>query len=91
MPATSSKRDAEVFLGIHLAAAAAEGHRRAGPAELLRQHEEDHDDDQRHRDIGHPDGLQRAGAFGIVELEAGIFSFRLVEHLAADRRLSRSY
>ena len=34
------ERDAEVFLGIHLAAAAAEGHRRAGAAQAA-HHEED--------------------------------------------------
>ncbi len=34
------ERDAEIFLGVHLAAAAAEGHRRAGPAQPAHHEEE---------------------------------------------------
>ena len=36
------ERDADVFLGVHLAAAAAEGHRRAGPAQAAHHVEEEH-------------------------------------------------
>ena len=36
------ERDADVFLGVHLAAAAAEGHRRAGAAQPPHHQEEDH-------------------------------------------------
>ena len=36
------ERDAQVFLGVHLAAAAAEGHRRAGPAQAAHHVEEEH-------------------------------------------------
>ena len=42
------ERDLDVFLGEELAAAAAEGHRRAGPA-----HPPDHEDEQHHQQAGH--------------------------------------
>ena len=59
------ERDVDVFLGEELAAAAAEGHRRAGPAHPPHHEDEQHHQQarhQQHRDPGH----QRAGLIGIV-------------------------
>ncbi len=66
------ERDAEVFLGVHLAAAAAERHRRAGAAEAAHhqeddEHEQGRDDD--HRQVVAP----HAGSFGVIEIDLHVF------------------
>ncbi len=59
------ERDSQIFLGIHLAAAPAESHRRSGPTELA-QHDEQHADDQApHQQRLNPIGLPNAGAFDV--------------------------
>ena len=54
------ERDFDVFLGEQLAAAAAEGHRRAGPA-----HPADHEHEQHHQQAGHQAAAERSCSSGL--------------------------
>ena len=63
------ERDADVLLGVHLAAAAAEGHRRAGSAQAAHHHEH-HQQTQAHQCQHAKVRRPRAGTAFVVELPA---------------------
>ena len=79
------ERDLDVFLGVQLAAAAAEGHRRAGPA-----HPADHEDEQHHQQAGHQQQRHVAAAAGWAALDRRSNRDVVLEQLASSRCSSGS-